>query len=110
MLVPCRPSIFDLETFSTTDLIVAVLNAVMTRGKKRQQTEQALKETNVAVCPELFGERVAFDHANTVGFSAQEYEPAGKAAAYFPVPVQKQLKLLTVENDTIVQNLPAKAE
>ena len=43
VLVPCRPSIFDLETFSTTlDLIAAVgskplaavLNAVPTRGKK----------------------------------------------------------------------------
>jgi hypothetical protein len=30
-------------------------------------------------------------------------------AAYFPVPVQKQLKLLMVENDTTVQNLLAEA-
>ena len=89
VLVPCRPSIFDLETFSTTlDLIaavgrkslVAVLNAVPTRGRKRQQAEQALKELGVAVCPEVFGARAAFDHANTVGLSAQEYEPASKAA------------------------------
>ena len=84
MLVPCRPSIFDLETFSTTDLIVAVLDAVPTRGKKRPQADQALKEPNIAVCPEFFGDRVAFDHANMVGFSAQEYDPVGKAAAYFP--------------------------
>ena len=36
---------------------------------------------------------------------------AGKrqVAAYFPVPVQRQLKLLTVENDTTVQNLLAEA-
>ena len=90
VLVPCRPSIFDLETFSTTrDLIAAVgskplaavLNAVPTRGKKRQQAEQALKELNITVCPEVFGDRVAFDHANTAGLSAQEYETAGKAAA-----------------------------
>ena len=90
VLVPCRPSIFDLETFSTTlDLIAAVgskpltavLNAVPARGKKRQQAEQVLKELNIAVCPEVFGDRVAFDHANTAGLSAQEYKPAGKAAA-----------------------------
>ena len=90
VLVPCRPSIFDLETFSTTrDLVAAVgskplaavLNAVPTRGKKRQQAEQALKELNITVCPEVFGDRVAFDHANTAGLSAQEYEAAGKAAA-----------------------------
>ena len=90
VLVPCRPSIFDLETFSTTlDLIAAVgskplaavLNAVPPRGKKRQQAEQVLKELNIAVCPEVFGDRVAFDHANTAGLSAQEYKPTGKAAA-----------------------------
>ena len=90
VLVPCRPSIFDLETFSTTlsltaavgsKPLVAVLNAVPPRGKKRQQAEQALKEMNIAVCPEVFGDRVAYDYANTVGLSAQEYEPAGKAAA-----------------------------
>ena len=89
VLVPCRPSIFDLETFSTTlDLIAAVgskplaavLNAVPTRGKKRQQAAQVLKELDISVCPEVFGARVAFDHANTVGLSAQEYEPASKAA------------------------------
>ena len=89
VLIPCRPSIFDLETFSTTlDLIAAVgskplaavLNAVPTRGQKRQQAEQALKELDISVCPEVFGARVAFDHANTVGLSAQEYEPASKAA------------------------------
>ena len=51
------------------------------RGKKRQQAEQVLKELNIVVCPEVFGDRVAFDHANTAGLSAQEYKPAGKAAA-----------------------------
>ena len=90
VLVPCRPSIFDLETFSTTlslatavgsRPLIAVLNAVPARGKKRQQAEQALKEMKITVCPEVLGDRVAFDHANTVGLSGQEYEPAGKAAA-----------------------------
>lgn len=44
----------------------------------------------------------------------QESHPPSRAgkrqvAAYFPVPVQRQLKLLTVENDTTVQNLLAEA-
>lgn len=44
----------------------------------------------------------------------QEAHPPSRAgkrqvAAYFPVPVQRQLKLLTVENDTTVQNLLAEA-
>ncbi len=46
-----------------------------------------------------------------VGKVAQPPSRAGKrqVAAYFPVPVQKQLKLLMVENDTTVQNLLAEA-
>ena len=32
-----------------------------------------------------------------------------QVAAYFPVPVQKQLKHLAVENDTTVQNILAEA-
>ena len=89
VIVPCRPSIFDLETCSTTlslatavgsKPLIAVLNAVPPRGKKRQQAEQPLQEMKITVCPEVLGDRVAFDHANTVGLSAQEYEPAGKAA------------------------------
>ena len=32
-----------------------------------------------------------------------------QVAAYFPIPVQKQLKLLMVEHDTTVQNLLAEA-
>ncbi len=48
------------------------------------------------------------------GGAGQEAKPPSRAgkrqvAAYFPVPVQKQLKLLTVENDTTVQNLLAEA-
>ena len=45
------------------------------------------------------------------GQEAQLPSRAGKrqVAAYFPAPVQKQLKLLMVENDTTVQNLLAEA-
>ncbi len=45
------------------------------------------------------------------GREAHPPSRAGKrqVAAYFPVPVQRQLKLLTVENDTTVQNLLAEA-
>lgn len=46
--------------------------------------------------------------------AGQEAHPPSRTgkrqvAAYFPVPVQRQLKLLTVENDTTVQNLLAEA-
>ena len=36
---------------------------------------------NLPVCPAAFGYRAAFDHAGSLGLSAQEYEPRGKAAA-----------------------------
>ncbi len=34
----------------------------------------------VTVCPAVFGYRAAFDHASTLGLTAQEFEPRGKAA------------------------------
>ncbi len=48
------------------------------------------------------------------GTAAQAKQPPSRngkrqVAAYFPVPVQKQLKLLMVEHDTTVQNLLAEA-
>ena len=44
----------------------------------------------------------------------QEVRPPSRAgkrqiAAYFPLPVQKQLKLMAVEKDTTVQNLLSEA-
>lgn len=90
VLIPCRPAIYDLETVATTlELVgyaggskptVAVLNGVPPRGSKRWQAEEVLGATGVTICPVALGHRVAFDHAGTLGLSAQEYEPTGKAA------------------------------
>ena len=90
VLVPCRPSIFDLETISTTLELLAVvgskpvggvLNGVPPRGTKREQAETVLRDLNLTLIPTAFGNRAAFDHAVTLGLSAQEYDPNGKAAA-----------------------------
>ena len=48
------------------------------------------------------------------GTATQAKQPPSRngkrqVAAYFPVPVQRQLKLLMVEHDTTVQNLLAEA-
>lgn len=89
VLIPCRPAIYDLETISTTLELVrfagekptaGVLNGVPPRGPKREQAAQILKGLGLSVCPEAFGYRAAFDHAGTLGLSAQEYDPSGKAA------------------------------
>lgn len=89
ILIPCRPAIYDLETVSTTvELIriageittIVVLNGVPARGPKREQATEILETMGLRVCPVVFGQRVAFDHAGALGLNAQEYEPRGKAA------------------------------
>lgn len=89
VMIPCRPSIYDLETVATTiELVryagdrptIVVLNGVPPRGPKREQAVQVIESMNLMVCPVSFGERVAFDHASSSGQSAQEYDPGGKAA------------------------------
>ena len=71
---------------------------------------QAMREkANSTVAPATAG--TAKRTTGGVGPPAPPPSRAGKrqVAAYFPVPVQKQLKLLMVENDTTVQNLLAEA-
>ena len=90
VLVPCRPAIYDLETIATNVEIVrfaerdvpllCVLNGVPPRGPRQQQARDVLAEHGVPVCPASIGYRAAIDHAAALGLSAQEYEPAGKAA------------------------------
>ena len=90
VIIPCKPSIYDLETLhATIDLVqsrakrppVVVLNAVPAQGTRHEQAMQAIRAMGVAVCPALIGQRVAFEYAAQLGQSAAEYEPDGKAAA-----------------------------
>lgn len=90
VIIPCKPSIYDLETLHTTiDLVqarakrppVVVLNAVPAQGVRHEQAIEAIRAMGAAVCPVLIGQRVAFEYAAQLGLSASEYEPAGKAAA-----------------------------
>ena len=90
VIVPCKPSIHDLETLQTTvDLIrgraarppIVVLNAVPAHGTRCEQAAQAIRAMGVAVCPGTIGQRVAFEYAAQLGQSAAEYEPDGKAAS-----------------------------
>ena len=90
VIIPCKPSIYDLETlYATIDLVqsrakrppIVVLNAVPAQGTRHEQAIQAIRAMGVAVCPALIGQRVAFEYAAQLGQSAAEYEPDGKAAA-----------------------------
>lgn len=89
VIIPCRPAILDLETVATTielvrsagnQQIVVVLNGVPPRGTRGDQTAEILQSMGIDVCPAGFGYRTAYDHASTLGLTAQEYDPKGKAA------------------------------
>jgi chromosome partitioning protein len=95
LLVPCRPSFFDLQAIRLTlDLArragkpaVVVLNAVPVRGPLVEQAEEnvAGEQTRagagqLALCPVFLGQRSAYVRSLTDGLVAQEYEPDGKAA------------------------------
>jgi chromosome partitioning protein len=88
ILIPCRPAILDLRAISlTVDVAklagtpaVVVLNAVPPRGPLAEEAEAAIAHYGLAVAPVRLGQRSAYVHALTVGQTAQEYEPSGKAA------------------------------
>ncbi|HLJ92761.1 MAG TPA: ParA family protein [Gemmataceae bacterium] len=95
LLIPCRPSFFDLQAIRLTlDLArqagkpaVVMLNAVPVRGPLVHQAEENVASEQardavrrVVLCPVLLGQRSAYVRSLTDGLVAQEYEPEGKAA------------------------------
>lgn len=91
VLIPCKPSIYDLETLQTTrELVersaakrppVVVLNAAPSQGSRNEQSVRAIRGIGITVCPVHIGARVAFEYAAQLGQSVSEYEPGGKAAS-----------------------------
>jgi chromosome partitioning protein len=88
ILIPCRPAIFDLRAITASvDLVrlsgkpgVIVLNAVPPRGSLADDAAEAVGNYGLPVAPTRLSQRAAFLHCLTVGQTAQEYEPEGKAA------------------------------
>jgi len=89
VVIPSKPSIYDLETLQTSlELVtgrakrppVVVLNAVPPQGGRARQAREAIRAMGLAVSPAALGNRVAFEYAAQLGLSAAEYEPDGKAA------------------------------
>lgn len=89
ILIPCRPGILDLRAIGTTADVAklagkpafVVLNA-MPPGATRliADARAAVSVHGLDVAPVAIQQRAAFGHALTVGQTAQEYEPSGKAA------------------------------
>ncbi len=106
VLIPCRPAVFDLDTVSTTlDLIryagkqsiAAILNGVPSRGSKGAQAAEVITSLGLVVCPTALGYRAAFSDAGALGLTAQEYDPAGKAAHETEEVYKFMCKLLKLE-------------
>ena len=89
VLVPCRPSILDIESTAvsvqrlqaaTAAPVVVVLNGCAHRGREADEAAEALGGLGAQVCPARIGQRVAFARSLLDGRAAQEVEPGGKAA------------------------------
>ena len=93
VLIPVRPSLFDLRAAeSTVNMAVALQKAVvavitgappgMTGGEATivREARAYLRSLPVSVCETTIGQRAAYSHALLSGSSAIEYEPGGKAA------------------------------
>lgn len=88
IIIPCRPAILDLEAItSTTEILSAlnkplfvVMNAVSSIGSDAASARESLTGLGIDVCPVQLGNRIAFSRALVTGQTAQEFEPAGKAA------------------------------
>jgi chromosome partitioning protein len=89
VLIPCRPSAFDLEAVEATLALAeiakrrafVVLNAAQPRGGLTIEAGAALAAKGAKVAPVVVHQRAAFVNAVIDGRTAMELEPAGKAAA-----------------------------
>lgn len=88
VLIPCRPSILDLEAIATSLDIAklahkpatVMLNAIAPSGSEADEAEEAITQLGGKACPIRLVHRVAYARAIVYGQAAQEYEPHGKAA------------------------------
>jgi chromosome partitioning protein len=88
VLVPCRPSILDLEAIANSLDIAklahkpatVILNAVSPTGSEANEAAEAIIQLGGETCPVRLVNRVAYARAIVYGQAAQEYEPHGKAA------------------------------
>lgn len=89
VLIPCRAGILDLRAIGGTAELVklaqkpayVVLNAMPPRATQLLADARAAVEVHgLEVAPISIQQRAAFGHALTVGKTAPEYEPDGKAS------------------------------
>lgn len=89
VLIPTRPSAFDLHAIRTTAELVrvaqkpgfVVLNGIPPRAANLiDEVAAVVQSLGLTLAPVCLVDRAAFRHAVVSGQTAQEYEPSGKAA------------------------------
>lgn len=89
VLIPCRPSAFDLSAIQTTAKLVQLLRkpafVVFTAGNPNAprvyaEAGELVESYGTPPCPVLIPDRAAYRHASAEGRTVMETEPAGKAA------------------------------
>lgn len=89
VLIPCRPSAFDLAAIQTTARLVDmrrkpafVVFSAGTPNAPRNYAEAAeiVKGYGLEACPHILPDRAAYRHAAPEGKTVMEIEPRGKAA------------------------------
>lgn len=88
VLIPCRPSAFDLKAIRTTiDLVEAtrtpayvVINAATIRSRAVDEARDVVTGLGGKVAPVVLHQRAVYGHSIIEGKTAQEFEPDSKAA------------------------------
>lgn len=88
ILIPCRPSAFDLDAIGASVRVAqaskrpcwVVINAAPIQGAEVGETRAALKAAGVQVVPVTIHQRKAFSARAHEGRTAMEHAPGGKAA------------------------------
>ena len=89
VLIPCRPSAFDLSAIETTAKLVQLLRkpayVVFIAGPPNasrvyQEAGELVESYGTPPCPVQVPDRAAYRHASAEGRTVMELEPAGKAA------------------------------
>ncbi|WP_294353122.1 ParA family partition ATPase [uncultured Sphingomonas sp.] len=90
VLIPCRPSAFDLSAIQTTAKLVQLLRkpafVVFTAGSPNaprvyEEAGELVEGYGTPPCPVILPDRAAYRHASAQGATVTEIEPAGKAAS-----------------------------
>ncbi len=108
ILIPCRPSQFDIEAVRLSlDLCAlaqktgrVVLNAAPVRSRVVSDAQQAIRGHGAVVSPVVVRERVALRHCMPTGQVASELEPGGLAAQEIAALYDDMIECLHVATST----------